>query len=481
MEKNDLLQDPNEKKSRLAGLFFKLAIIFGLIFILIEPPFTCPDENFHFLNVCRISRGGLFASVEDGAAGCYISKEEAEFIDGFAKYNYSDLNEEDVAEPERFSYHIMYKLSTLENSNDTVFRQTDHATKNPIAYIPAAVVVAIFRLFFSKISPYNILLIAKITNLFIYAFLGRLAIKKTGAFAQTMFLLLLLPMSIFQAASVSYDAILLPCSVLLFALATRFICTDAKIEKADIVLAGITVAGIVSVKIAYAPLLLVLFAIPFKKFETRKKYLTCLSIMAGIGVACCILPSIINSVIMRDVPETVTELQALQNEYFSSHIWKFPIIVINTLFARGGFYLKSFFGVLGWLDTAFPIPFTVLLVMVFAFSAVVDICSSKCKVSLLARLLSIGGVAVFFVGTVYAMYLTWNPVLGIIGGNIAEGIQGRYFIPVILFAFFACSNSLLNKVRIGEKLVSVREKTVELTVYAALSLTAVLLLVRYWA
>ena len=60
---SNLLIDPDNRSKRekqLPELFFLLAIIFGLILIFLEPPFSIPDENAHFINICRISNGSLF-------------------------------------------------------------------------------------------------------------------------------------------------------------------------------------------------------------------------------------------------------------------------------------------------------------------------------------------------------------------------------------------------------------------------------------
>ena len=111
----DASQREQQKATRLASRFFLLAMIFGLILIFLEPPFVGPDENAHFVNICRISRGGLFADVEDGKIGCYISDEELNYLLQYGGYYNGESN------PLRFSYQTMRGLSLTQPSDHLVF------------------------------------------------------------------------------------------------------------------------------------------------------------------------------------------------------------------------------------------------------------------------------------------------------------------------------------------------------------------------
>ena len=83
----DLLNVENQKRKRynLPNLFFALALLFGLLLIFLEPPFVCPDEAAHYLNICRISRGDIFLDVQDGAVGSWLTAEE---IDYYYRYGW---------------------------------------------------------------------------------------------------------------------------------------------------------------------------------------------------------------------------------------------------------------------------------------------------------------------------------------------------------------------------------------------------------
>ena len=83
--------DGRELQKRLANLFFVLAIVFGIFIIFLMPPFVSLDENYHFLNVVRMSHGDIFVDVEDGVIGSYITTEEVEFFRHVGWYRLEDV------------------------------------------------------------------------------------------------------------------------------------------------------------------------------------------------------------------------------------------------------------------------------------------------------------------------------------------------------------------------------------------------------
>jgi uncharacterized membrane protein len=455
------------------NLFFLLVIFFGLILILLEPPFVCPDENAHFLNICHISHGNLFADVEEGAVGVTISQEERDYLSRYGGY-YNGVDNEN-----RYSYAKAQELRTRPASEEMVFVPTHYASINPTAYLIPAAVVFLFRLLFS-VNAYHVLLIAKITNLILYALLARWALQKTKALPNTMFILALMPMSIFQGASTSYDALLIPASFLLFAYATHLLRTDDPLTWRDIVGVCIACACLFGVKVAYAPLVLILLSIAIKRFGDFKKWLLCVFLVGAMGVIFYLAPAVINGRITADVVTTLSPLEMAQKEFFASHWYRFPLILLCTFGRYCAVWAEGFIGVLGWLDTHFSPVFIVLFALGLLAVALSEICNTA-GITKKTRILSLCGVAIFYCGTVYTMYLEWNPVLvGVVGGWLAYGGQGRYFIPIALFTLIAFANTRFQRVKQREKIEAVRQIAVPIFSSVALLATVLLLLLRYW-
>jgi len=433
--------EENRRAMRLANLFFVLAIVFGLLLIFFEPPFVCPDENAHFTNICRISRGGLFADVENGRIGSYLTTEEHDYLLRYGGY-YNGLNN-----PIRFNGATQRELFAREPSSELVFFETEHATLNPTPYLLAGGAVALWRLLIGGLNAYQMLLLSKLVNLLFYAVTIHWAIRKTGAFRFTMFLLALMPMALFQGASTSYDAMLIPAAFLLFSYVTRILTAgkDYRITMGDLLAVCFACGLLFGVKVAYVPLIVVLLSIGVKHFGGWGKWTLSVLAVGVMGVIFFLLPNYFNGLATANAVVEQTNLQLLQKEYFAENYHKFPIIVFQTLRSFWRPWLEQFFGVLGWLDTFFPNLITQIFLGMIGATALLDACRAK-GISLKTRVLSLLGVAVFFLGTVYAMYVNWNPVLvGIVGGEIAYGGQGRYFIPVALFVLLALSNGLLDR------------------------------------
>lgn len=459
----------------MANIYFTLSIIFGLLLIFLNPPFVCPDETAHFINVCRVSHGNLFAIVENGQVGCYLTQNEIDFI-----CKYSGLYN-GISSP-KFNYSELYNLSQLLPQTSMQFFPTEFATINVTPYIPSGIVVGIARTMVTGIHPYSLLILAKITNLFFSSLIIRLAIMKTPIMRNTMFMLALMPMSIYQTSSVSYDSITIAFSFLLFAYGTKILLSDNDyvITIKDILAVCISFALICGSKIAYAPLIFVLLAISIKKFGNLKKYFICIGAIAALGIVFYLIPTIVNNTITSGIVFADSDKIAAQREYYYNNIWKTPTIISATTKHFYGYWIETFFGILGALDTYFPAAMRVLFLSVSTLTAITDLCLIK-KLKISARLLSLATVMLITSVSIIAIYIEWNPrVIENPTGNIAYGMQGRYFIPIALFALLPFGNTFLSKFKYKNNILAIEENVIKIICTGFLILTSALLLIRFW-
>jgi uncharacterized membrane protein len=445
-----------------------------LILIFIEPPFVVPDENKHYINICRISHGGIFPDVENGMIGSYITAEERDFLAIFEGTFVNNGN--------RYDFHSAAAHSQRVPDPTMVFYPTTDATINQTPYLLPAFAIILVRFLIGSLNAFNAYLVAKFANLIFYAVIVRWALIRTKAFRHVMFFLALMPMSIFQAASASYDACLIASAFLLFAFLTKILLSDdtVKICKEDIVAICLASVFLVGVKFAYAPILVLLFAIPIAKFGNLKKYFLCIGLVGGMAVLFYLVPTIVNGVLSANVETVLTDAQIAHKAYVREHFFILPKVIWKTTTYYHHYWVESFFGILGWLDTNFPRFFIGLLSLVLGIAVFTDASSVK-GIRWNARLLSWAGVTVFFVCSISAMYISWNPILmGTVGGEIAYGAQGRYFIPIALFVFLIVANPLLCRCKIKKPIEGFCEKTVTVASLISLILTALLVFIRYW-
>ena len=115
-----------------------------------------------------------------------------------------------------------------------------------------------------------------------------------------------------------------------------------------------------------------------------------------------------------------------------------PLFYIKVLYKSfsldGIFYLQTFIGRLGWLDTPLPLwvyfsSYEILAI----YTIVYEKGGEKFQIKLFSRVVM---TIAFIIGVVLVLtssYISWTPV----GYPKVAGIQGRYFIPLAPFLFFS--------------------------------------------
>ena len=245
------------KKTRLLPqyAYLVIALIFGPIFLIITPPFQTPDEPVHFYRSYEISELNIFK---------YKDEVPQSLV-------------EVAAIQERMKFKSWEKTSrkeilSLANIKLDPEKRTSVGTlEYTLPYVPQALGIAIGKIF--SLPPMWLLYMGRIFNLLFSCVIIFLAIQITPIHKWLFFLLGVMPMTISQIASVSYDALTISLSFLLIALIFNFAFNSEKIiHKKDIV-----ILFIVSVLLALSkpPYFIIVFAfliIPVLKFGNRKRY-----------------------------------------------------------------------------------------------------------------------------------------------------------------------------------------------------------------
>lgn len=474
---SNIKENPSQAR-KTANLFATLALVFGVILIYLNPPMLCPDENAHYMNICRIIGGSVFADMQDGVMGSFITQDQADFIN-YYKDHYVGIN------AEKYTFRDVYFLSHINYSGDQkVFFVSNLSGINPMAYIVQASGAFIAQKLFNVTSPYNILIWSKLSNLLFFVIVTRIAIIKTPVMRNTMFLIALMPMTLYQCSSTSYDTAIIACMFLLFAYSVKLIRADDdyRISLEDIFAICFSCAFIFAAKIAYAPVILIMLAVNIKKFGSLKKYVGCISLVFACGVIFYLVPSAITGYFTSGAlnDNSANTLVIQQNEYLKSNLIRLPGIIYDSSVATLPFWINGFFGILGSLDINFPQPFIHLFLTILLITALMELGMTD-KVNKRARLFAFIGVSVFFIGTCIAMYTGWTPlVTGEVGGDNFTGIQGRYFIPVAMFVALIFANSSLRCFRYSNKLIEVQTSVVRITSIGYLCLMCIMVLTKVW-
>ena len=294
------------------------------------------------------------------------------------------------------------------------------------------------------------LMVARWCNLAFFAACVWWCMKKLPFGKMALAVIAFFPMTIQQCNSFSYDAVI---TSVLFLFSTYIICMtyeEKPLKGSDVVIVSILGALLVYGKSGvYLPVCLAALLIPTKKFgAVWKKFAA-----AGSLVAIAMLSYINrNSGTVTQVMSTTAETSAVGATagnavamgytvgYFLQNPWKLIQMLANTAADKVEFYLESIVGQkMGWVEieisrvvfVGFFILFLISMLKVRGEKQYVT-SGQKWWISIVC-LLSAGMILM-------GMLLTWTPF----GYVSIEGVQGRYFTPLLLLlSLLGRNNSVL--------------------------------------
>ena len=398
--------------------FLSIGLFFGILFLLVIPPFQVPDEAAHFLRAYQVSEGKIVAEKRDNATGGLIPKS---LLDSVTIWNEIPFHPERKATNKQFFETFNISLKKREK---LFWNFANTALYSPIPYLPQAIGIALGKVFY--LSPIILMYLGRLTNLLISVYITFLAIKIAPAFKWVFFLLALTPMATFQRASLSADSLINSIAILLIATISScaFDINKEKIVRTDIIVLCLLSILLSLSKQVYFLIPFLCFLIPKYKFGTQKKYLAiCLFLSLTSAIAWISWSFVIKGIYVPLKPGiAVVDEQA---RFILSNPVRFALILLNDLNVNIKGYREQFIGVLGWLDTQLPGNLVTSYEYILVLTALID--SRPNVIILLRDKLKIFAVLLSTIFLLYLLiYLSWTPV----GQKVVEGIQGRYFIPL---------------------------------------------------
>ena len=268
-------------------------------------------------------------------------------------------------------------------------------------------------------------------------------------FRNILLFIALLPISLQEATSMSPDSLTIGLSMFLVAYVLHL--TYVKKDKACwFDYAAITVISVVMsfCKIVYLPLAFLFWMIPYERFGTKKRKWLFLGSVTLLVAILNVLWLKVSSQFLIEFNPGVNSQQQLAG--IMSNPIKYGIVIMNSVNANSHFWLTSMLGMtLGSFEFNLPtiffyVSFTLLVVLVLQRDEYLKIRKiDRCLVA-----------AVFFgiLGLICtSLYIQWTAL----GAGTIEGIQGRYFLPIlILIPIIIC------RTKPGKRRSIVTDKTV---------------------
>lgn len=424
-----------KRKAKLEWVTTFCLFSFGLVYLLILPAFSAPDEPNHFAAAYKISNQMLL--------------QESTNEEGYVLIRAGDAgNYEKI--PKKETYKEFYgKLFDFSNNEATlvVEREAISADGGVVSHLPGAIGITIARLL--KLNRSMLLILGRLMGLLFYCFCLYWAVKKIPFGKMIFFVISMFPMMLEESASFGYDLVLNGLSFFVIAHITSLIYEKTEVTVKDIIIVSLALFGLAPCKIIYIFIAVMWILIPKEKFKNSKinkerfKGISILVVFLSV-----LLPNILTNLNRVSGISSGSKIifWAGERGYGVSDILEnipYAIyVLINTFIVDGEFYLKTLVGQrLGWLE----IPISQYIIVGFLIILVLEFFRSKKQYRIkpkervcygcIATLLSLLVVA--------GMWLAWTPI----SYDVIEGIQGRYFLPVIPLVYMAVANNEKIKIK----------------------------------
>lgn len=425
-----------QKKIRTEYLVSIGILLLGIAYLYVFRGLSAPDEVSHFVTSYKISSQIMGKEAVDASGYVYLDNADAYLVSG-------DTGEEYIIgqELEYKTYALLHQLDEVRRTEGVQITKLPPVNTTPLIYIPQVLGICIGRIL--SLNIVWILNLAKLMNLCFYAILIGIAVRmlpiKKGALA----LITMLPMSIHLAASLSYDAMLMGLISVFIAKILEIRFSDGSISVADMLILCMLVMIATPCKLVYAPAVALFLLIPKERFGVYghwKKYIC----FAMLLVSCIMAMYIINmhTISSYAMAEENTLVWAGESGYTLRELLHRPTFAIDmgiqTILYKGEFYILSMLGAyLSGLDYVLNTPGLLLLPMLILIALQV---LRKEKALGLGERVYILCIVAGIIGAIFlSMFIAWTPRTA----SFIEGVQGRYFLPVLWLLAVCMENRFL--------------------------------------
>ena len=403
---------------QLHVIYLIIGLSLGIVFMTIIPAYQVPDEPNHLFTAYELSNKILGQDQKT----LHIREEE---------FNYAGSMKE--VTPERRSKVWSSLFKTTNKTKMKPFSSPIVATPS-FQYILPAIGISIARLL--HLSASTAYFFGRLLNLIFFVLAISFSIKITPIGKHVFFAIALFPVTIQQGMSFSYDVPIIAFSFLLIAEGLNLIYNKFDIvSKNGIIHLFIFAVSILVVFIvkqhAYSALLLLLLPVISRHRNINKKGITKVILLLFIIGIMAFLALLIYAQ-FNPLKEPAHYIFGSQQIYSLQHIINHPVntfaILLNLVEDQSAFFISSMItGPLGWLEV--PVNGLVFLGFILSLPIIINLTSDAEKEKIdnfdkfiytLIALLTI----MFICG---GMLISWTTI----SSATIEGIQGRYFIPVM--------------------------------------------------
>lgn len=419
--------------------FGTVASAFGLLYVLLLPPFQSPDETAHFYRSVHLATGHLMGEkTADKRLGGYLPKNFSKAYEPFSglRYNYS-------AKVDKSAFEAAWSLPL--NASDTAFVDFPNVGYYaPFPYLTQGLFIKTFMAFGAR--PLLLLYVGRLATLAVWLALVLAALRMMPLQGWLLAWLALLPSSLFLHASLTGDA--LTNGLCFWLMAALFSLILEKNEDYGLPygrMVGIFLCSAIITlnKPVYFPIVLLAWLVPKQLFKQRAGYL---AFASGL----CLFNLVLltwwysyagNSFIPYDDYNPLYRDGVQLNEGVSpheqlAHVLGHPIAFVKTAIVSyaesAPATLAHYFGKFGWEKNYLPAWLIGLLFLSTAWIAMTD--ERARQLFQIRHRIGFFAIAICMMGALaLVLYMQWMPV----GSERILALNGRYFFPIFPLCFMA--------------------------------------------
>ena len=408
-----------EKKFSLHRMYLICALYLGTLYMVILPPMSAPDEWAHYTTAYKISN--------------HLMGEDAVNEDGYIMVQLEELSSGVVPHPTAKEYQYFWENYLGKEPYDEMLPSNQRGNQTFLAsYVPQALGITLARI--CHLNFATRMLFGRVFNLIWSVLAVALAIKLMPFGKKILFAVGLLPMTLHELASNSYDAWIIALSMLFIAYCMKLAYEKERVENRDVAILACLIGLLAPCKIVYAPIIGLCLLIPKEKFGNIKRWMISAGIVLG---ALVVMMLIVNGQTLlwyteADVSDNFVSHAGEQGytfTYFLERPLELPAIMFNTLKICGMVYLKTMLGWrLGQMDLNLQIPDLLFIILVILMIAFFIPQAEEPKVfrkgNKVWMIVLIGAVSFL---TMFSMLVAWTAI----SSEVITGVQGRYFLPML--------------------------------------------------
>lgn len=405
----------------LEKLFLVFAIPLGLFFLIFLPPGESPDEINHFKRAYAITEGHFVSEVYDdtGHAGSKLP---------------DNIQLSLKRMPEKGTYTtVIQKLSEPVSNEETYTNYNNTSLYHWACYLPQVLGILLGRLFGASFEIMAYL--AEMIDFVVWATLIYFAIKLTPKFKSIILFVALLPITLQEATSLAPDALAIGLGIFL----TAYIChltyvRKTKLKPLEIALLYAMAILVGYCKIVYLPFILLYLIIPHERFGSKRAKWVHAAVLSVLLLALNLTWLSTSSHFLMEFNEGVNTSEQVAGILHNP--LRYIAVLFGSLNQNGGFYLTSMLGInLGSFSFNLPTIFTYLSFAIFILLFAQR--NDSLKIKPFERGIFAATFLIIFLLIFTSIYVQWSPV----GLPYVDGVQGRYFLPILLLIPIAIASS----------------------------------------